>query len=84
MPKQERRCVACRQVGNQNDLIRIAKIDGEFVLDKLHKLGGRGAYICNNSNCLNIVIKKHLLNKAFKTNVNSSIYEELISYEQNN
>ena len=84
MPKQERRCVACRQVGNQNDLIRIAKLDGEFVLDKFHKFGGRGAYICNNSNCLNITIKKHLLNKAFKCNVEPSIYEELKQYEQNN
>ncbi len=82
MPKQERRCVACRQTNNQENLIRVARVNGKFVLDKNHKLGGRGAYICKSEACINSTIKKHLLNRAFKCNVDVSVYEELKTYEQ--
>ena len=82
--KQERKCISCRNCFNQNQLIRIAKIDNEFKLDIKHKEGGRGAYICNNKDCIVQVIKKRLLNRAFKQNMDDSIYEILGAYEQNN
>lgn len=82
--KGERRCIACRQSKLQNQMLRIAKINDKFIIDKLNKLGGRGAYICNNSECLSIAIKKRLLNRAFKMNVDNSVYNMLGEYEQNN
>ena len=79
----DRKCVACRQTKKQNDMLRVAKISGEFVLDLKQKLGGRGAYICKDKNCLNLTIKKHLLNKAYKMSVDNNIYIKLGEYEQN-
>ncbi len=84
MSKRERRCVACRTESQQYDLIRIARIDGEYLIDKNFKLGGRGAYVCKKPECIALTIKKHLLNKAYKCNVGSKIYEELGEYEQSN
>lgn len=78
-----RKCVACRQINKQNTMLRVAKIENQFVIDHKQKLGGRGAYICNNKNCINLTIKKHLLNKAYKTNVGEEIYNKLGDYEQN-
>ncbi len=82
--KNERRCIACRQNKQQNELIRIAKVNGAFVIDKLHKLGGRGAYICKNNDCITLAIKKKALNRAFKMQIDNEIYDELKNYEQSN
>ena len=82
--KQNRKCVACRETKQQNEMLRIARTKNEYLIDENHKFGGRGAYICRNQNCLKLTIKKKLLNKSFKSNVNNEIYEKLEEYEQNN
>lgn len=82
--KQERKCVACRQSNQQCEMLRLARINNEFVFDPKNKFGGRGAYVCKNSNCIQNTIKKKLFNRAFKMNLDSKIYEELERYEQNN
>ncbi len=82
--KQERRCVACRKPKIQTDLLRISKIDNYFQLDVNNKLGGRGAYVCKNNECINITIKKHLLNKSFRMNVPNEIYDKLAEYDNLN
>lgn len=80
--KFERRCVACRQTKPQSEMLRVTRINNEFMLDLNHKLGGRGAYVCKCANCIALTQKKHLLNKSFKTNVNEEIYSKLGEYEQ--
>lgn len=82
--KQIRKCVACGHRKSQLDMIRIARVNNEYVIDKTFKIGGRGAYICGDFNCVSVTIRKKLLNKSFKTNVNNEIYEKLGEYEQNN
>lgn len=82
--KQERRCVACRENKQQHEMLRIARIYQDYVFDENNKLGGRGAYVCRDKKCIDLTIKKKLLNKAFKSNVNVEIYEKLGEYEQNN
>ena len=82
--KQERRCVACRNSRQQHEMLRVARLNQQYELDNNYKLGGRGAYICKNKFCIELTIKKRLLNKAFKTNLDASIYEQLGEYEQNN
>lgn len=81
--KKERRCIVCRKPQQQNEMLRIAKINKDFIIDDKNKLGGRGAYICKNKECINTAIKKRTLNRAFKMQVDSSIYEKLGEYEQN-
>lgn len=75
--KMQRTCIVCRNTLDQHDLLRIARVNNEYMLDKFHKLGGRGAYICNNPNCIDKMLNKRLLNRAFKTNLNVSVYENL-------
>lgn len=82
--KQSRRCVACRATKLQNEMLRIAKIGEEFIIDEKNKFGGRGAYVCKDKACIDLTIKKKLLNRAFKMNVDSDIYSKLGEYEQNN
>lgn len=81
--KKQRRCVSCRQPHLQEEMLRIAKIGGKFVLDAKQKLGGRGAYVCLNKDCISLCIKKKQLNRAFKTNVDAEIYSALGEYEKN-
>ncbi len=82
--KQSRRCVACRQSKLQNEMIRLTKINNQILIDEKNKLGGRGAYVCKNDDCIKLAIKKKLFNRAFKMNVDNSIYDQLGVYEQNN
>ncbi len=82
--KQERRCVACKLNKHQNDMLRIARINDEYVIDEKNNLGGRGAYVCRDIKCVELTIKKRLLNRSFKTNLDVKIYEMLGEYEQNN
>jgi len=82
--KQERRCVACKTCKRQNEMLRVARINQDYKFDINLKLGGRGAYICKDKKCIELTIKKKLLNRAFKTNLNAEIYQILGEYEQNN
>lgn len=81
--KQERRCVACKNSKQQHDLLRIARNNQEYSIDENNKLGGRGAYVCKDKKCIDLAIKKKLLNRAFKANLDLQIYEKLGEYEQN-
>ena len=82
--KQQRRCVACREIKNQHEMLRVAKLSDSVEIDETGKLGGRGAYVCKDKTCIEKAIKKRLFNGAFKCNLNSEIYEKLGAYEQNN
>jgi len=62
----------------KNQLVRAVKSpEGEISLDYTGKKPGRGAYICNDDNCLKKVIKSNALSRAFKTKISDDIYEEL-------
>ena len=80
--KKQRTCIACRTTRNQDEMLRISKQQDKIEIGS--KSMGRGAYICKKSDCINLTIKKHLLNRAFKCNLNSDVYERLGEYEQNN
>ena len=54
----QRTCMGCNQKKDKKDLIRIVKNkENEISIDKTGKQEGRGAYICNNVECLDKVIK---------------------------
>jgi len=71
----ERMCIACRQMKPKSELIRIVKNGGEVALDMRQKLGGRGAYICKNEECITSAKKRRALSKHFKTAVDDKIYD---------
>ena len=78
----QRRCVACRNVRPQSEMLRIARVNNKYYIDEKGKMGGRGAHICKNIECIKLVIKKKLLNKSFKANLNADIYIKLEEYEK--
>ncbi len=74
----QRMCIACREKKDKKSLIRVVcNKEGEISLDFTGKKAGRGAYICNDINCINKLIKNKLLNKAFETAVSEETYENI-------
>jgi hypothetical protein len=79
MPKQKkiplRQCIACRELKDKREMLRIVKNqDGEIFLDFSSKAAGRGAYICDNADCITKLKKQRLINKAFSCNVDDKVY----------
>ncbi len=74
----QRTCIGCNTQKNKKDLIRIVKNkQGEIFLDKTGKAQGRGAYICDNIECLEKAIKCNKIEKSFEMKIDKTIYEEL-------
>lgn len=71
-------CVVCRQMFDKNELLRVVKTPtGELLVDETGKANGRGAYICNNVECLEKAIKSKRLEKTFEEKIDNEIYENL-------
>jgi predicted RNA-binding protein YlxR (DUF448 family) len=76
--KPQRTCMGCNSKKDKNDLIRIVKTNNdEIIIDQTGKQDGRGAYICNNIECLNKVIKSRRLEKALDKKISEEIYINL-------
>ena len=76
--KPARLCVACREMREKNEFIRITKSkDGVISLDPTGKMPGRGAYICKSQDCFAKAKKSRALERAFSTKVADEIYDEL-------
>ena len=79
MKKQpQRTCMGCNQKKVKKDLIRIVKNkDNEISVDRIGKKEGRGAYICDDVNCLEKVIKSKRLERVLEIPISKEIYESL-------
>ena len=63
---------------DKKDLIRIVKNkDNEISVDRTGKKEGRGAYICDDVNCLEKVIKSKRLERVLEMPISKEIYESL-------
>ena len=61
-----RTCVGCREISAQADLVRLALVDGQLVLD-LHRLhSGRGAYLHPRADCGQQAIARRAFDRAFR------------------
>ncbi len=70
-----RMCIACREMKPKIQMTRVVKTaDGDIFADPTGKAAGRGAYICNEPECLKKLESKKLLHKAFSTNVSETVY----------
>ncbi len=73
-----RTCMGCNTKKLKKELIRIVKNkEGKISIDKTGKMQGRGAYICDNIECLKKAINSKRLEKCFETKIDETIYEEL-------
>ena len=79
MKKQpQRTCMGCNQKKDKKNLIRIVKNNqNEILVDRTGKKDGRGAYICDDINCLEKVVKSKRLERIFEMSISDEIYESL-------
>ena len=82
MPKEKsapmRMCVACREMKPKKEMLRVVKnADGEIFLDFSGKASGRGAYICDQAECVKKLNKYKLLNKTFSAEVSQEVYQRI-------
>ena len=74
----QRTCIGCNIKKDKKDFIRIVKDkENNISIDKTGKKNGRGAYICDNIECLEKAIKNKKIEKSFKMNIEESVYESL-------
>ena len=73
-----RTCMGCNEKKPKKELVRIVKNkEGEISLDKTGKLDGRGAYICDNAECLEKVVKSKRLEKVLESQISEEVYNNL-------
>ena len=72
-----RTCIACKTTKPKKELIRVVKFNDEIKLDLTGKLNGRGAYVCNDENCIKKLKKQKLLNRTFSCQVEDSVYDKI-------
>ena len=79
MKKQpQRTCMGCNEKKDKKDLIRIVKNkENEISIDRTGKNEGRGAYICDDVNCLEKVIKSKRLERVLEIPISKEMYESL-------
>lgn len=64
----------------EKNLIRIVKNkDGDIFVDSTYKANGRGAYLHQDKECIEKLIKTGGLDRAFKTKVDQEVYEKIKS-----
>ena len=74
----QRMCMGCNTKKDKRELIRIVmNKEGDISIDKTGKLSGRGAYICDDIECLAKIIKSKRLERVFETKIDEKIYENL-------
>lgn len=72
--------MGCNIKKTKKELIRIVKDKNNNVsIDKTGKIEGRGAYICDNIQCLEKVIKTKRLEKVLDISISEQTYNDLRS-----
>lgn len=73
-----RRCNGCNEQKPKNQLIRVVKSpDDEISLDLTGKASGRGAYICNDIECLRKARKSRRIDRTFEMTIPENVYDSL-------
>lgn len=72
-----RMCCVCRKKQNKNDMVRLVNTNEDIVVDNKKKFNGKATYVCKTSECIDILVKKKILNKVFRKNIKNEIYDKL-------
>ena len=74
----QRTCIGCNEKKDKKEFIRIVKDNQNNIsIDRTGKANGRGAYICDNIDCLEKAIKNKKIEKSFKMSIDNCVYENL-------
>lgn len=70
-----RMCVSCRELKEKKAMLRVVKnSEGRIFIDFSSKAAGRGAYVCDNPECVKKLRKQRILNKVFSCAVDEEVY----------
>lgn len=84
-----RKCTGCGEMKEKKQLVRIVKAPditdengeiiqkGEISVDITGKKSGRGAYVCQNPQCLAAAKKARRLERAFSCKIPETVYSDL-------
>lgn len=73
-----RKCTGCGEMKNKKEMLRVIKTpEEEIVLDTTGKKNGRGAYICNSTECLAKAKKTRALERSLKAAIPKEVFDEL-------
>ena len=81
----QRTCIACRQVRNKRDLVRIVRTaEAGVVIDPSGKRAGRGAYLCRARPCWDLALapRSRMLDHALKTTLSEAERATLSAFAQ--
>jgi hypothetical protein len=80
----QRTCIACRQVKEKRDLIRLVSTEnGIAEIDVFGKKPGRGAYLCPTRTCWESALRKNRLDYALRTKLRDDNRQTLREYIHN-
>jgi len=80
----QRTCIACQQIKEKKALIRLVRAEnGIAEVDISGKKPGRGAYLCPNKICWELVLKKTRLEYALRTKLSDDNRQILLEYIYN-
>ena len=73
-----RMCVGCREMKPKKELLRVVKPqDGDAHIDRTGKAPGRGAYVCDDAECLKKARKSRALERALECSIAAEVFEAL-------
>ena len=73
-----RMCVGCREMKPKATLLRVVKPqEGEAHIDRTGKAPGRGAYVCDDLECLRKARKSRALERALECGIDSDVFDAL-------
>ena len=73
-----RMCVGCREMKPKMTLLRVVKPqEGEAHIDRTGKAPGRGAYVCDDIECLNKAQKSRALERALECQIAPEVFDQL-------
>jgi len=80
----QRTCIACRQIKEKKALIRLVRAEnGAAEVDIYGRKPGRGAYLCPNKVCWELVLKKNRLEYALRTKLSDDNRQILTEHIHN-
>ena len=73
-----RMCVGCREMKPKMTLLRVVKPqEGDAHIDRTGKTPGRGAYVCDDIECLKKARKSRALERALDCKIEDQVFEQL-------
>ncbi len=76
--KPQRQCTGCGEMRDKSDFIRVIRTpEDKIEVDFTGKKNGRGAYLCNNPECLAKARKRKSLERSLKMAIPPEVYERI-------